>query len=97
MLWEEKDLDELAGTGVPGKKNALVLIANITLDYKLPLYIARCMNELKNRAIFNHFYMVDKIGREDAENMFKNTIQPIIKVSYDGKMGDGNGFTHALS
>ena len=43
------------------------------------------MSELKKRAIFNQPYMVDKIGREDAENMFKNTIQPIIKVRYDGK------------
>jgi hypothetical protein len=41
------------------------------------------------RAIFNQSYMVDKIGREDAENMFKTTIQPIIKVRYDGKMGNG--------
>ena len=71
--------------------------ADITLDYKLALYITRCMSELKKRAIFNQPYMVDKIGREDAENMFKNTIQPIIKVRYDGKMGDGNGFTHALN
>ncbi|KAG2175165.1 hypothetical protein INT44_007653 [Umbelopsis vinacea] len=42
MFWEQKDIDELAGTGVP-----------------------------------------DKIGREDAENMFKNTIQPIIKSHPD--------------
>ncbi|KAH8551536.1 hypothetical protein BGW37DRAFT_513309 [Umbelopsis sp. PMI_123] len=38
MFWDDKDLDELVGTGVP-----------------------------------------DKIGREDAENMFKDIIQPIIQ------------------
>ncbi|KAI8578436.1 hypothetical protein K450DRAFT_246787 [Umbelopsis ramanniana AG] len=42
MFWEEKDIDELAGTGVP-----------------------------------------DKIGRDDAENLFKSTIQPIIKSHPD--------------
>jgi SET domain-containing protein 6 len=25
MFWEDKDLNELAGTGVPGRKNVLVL------------------------------------------------------------------------
>jgi SET domain-containing protein 6 len=60
MFWEQKDLDELAGTSVIGKSKA----------EKTP---AAAIMHLTRR-------FIDKIGKDDAETLYKETLLPIIQV-----------------